>query len=159
MWHTCIAPEGNVQRAIWIWASSKSFSQGYWPCHSTDRASGTFSAITARGATRTVKPKKATDSCAGNRLIASLPIVGGRPRFHNPAADKADCRHRLFYYAKVNYHTKRHQPRMLIPPSILASVPPSSLRPFAPSRLIGYSANGARIYLETSGNFNVSAAI
>src|SRR5262245_5693800 len=87
-WHTCIAPEGNVQRAIWIWASSKSFSQGFWPCHSTDRASGTFSAITASGATRTVKPKKTTDSRAGNRLIESLPIVGGRLRFDYPAATK-----------------------------------------------------------------------
>ena len=56
---------------------AKSFSQGFWPCHSTDRASGTFSAITASGATRTVKAKKTTDSCAGNRPIASLPIVGG----------------------------------------------------------------------------------
>jgi hypothetical protein len=37
---------------------AKSFSQGFWPCHSTDRASGTFSAITASGATRTVKTKK-----------------------------------------------------------------------------------------------------
>ena len=49
---------------------AKSFSQGFWPCHSTDRASGTFSAITASGATRTVKPKKTTDSCAGNRLTS-----------------------------------------------------------------------------------------
>jgi hypothetical protein len=30
------------------WSSSKSFSQGFWPCHSTDRASGTSSAITAK---------------------------------------------------------------------------------------------------------------
>src|SRR6516225_1159561 len=44
-WQTCIAPGGKVQRDMRTWASSKSFSQGFWPCHSTDRASGTFSAF------------------------------------------------------------------------------------------------------------------
>src|SRR5262245_42613440 len=49
-WQTGIAPGGKVQRDMRTWASSKSFSQGFWPCHSTDRASGTLSAVAANGA-------------------------------------------------------------------------------------------------------------
>src|SRR5215472_10518120 len=70
-WQTCIAPGGKVQRDMRTWASSKSFSQGFSPCHSTDTASGTLSAVAANGATKVVMPRKTNE----NHLISPPTVM------------------------------------------------------------------------------------